>query len=408
MSSETSMRRSTTQIACLATAACAILASFRAESNGLSSGSEATTQPVTDDSQAEEQGDGHHGDVTNPEQRHLRAPINVPLYVTEEAWLRAPGDEWYAKQKESGSERYTHDETLADGDGGWIDSEGEYYLRYDEVEEVWAYWTWAGPAQLTRGRQDFLQFCSSCHGIDGDGYGRSGQWLRPSPRSFLQSNFKFTKVIQPLPTDAAMMRLIKRGLEGTPMLPWALSDEQLTDIIQYIKSLSPEMEGWRDPFTGVGDIVESGTDPWIGQESLGAARGKKLYHDPAGANCALCHPGYVSPSDLPGLIDDPTVKARENYYLPVLKDSAYTVLDYTVKIMPPDFTWHQLRAGTTTQDLFETIASGIKGTAMPQWKGALPDEDIWALAHYIDGLIKDYKGKPAGRAEFMKGLRPTK
>ena len=75
------------------------------------------------------------------------------------------------------------------------------------------------------------------HGMNGDGYGRAGQFLRPSPRSFLQGNFKFTKVLEQLPTDKALLDLIKRGLDGTPMYPWDLSDEVLLDIIQYIKSL---------------------------------------------------------------------------------------------------------------------------------------------------------------------------
>jgi mono/diheme cytochrome c family protein len=75
--------------------------------------------------------------------------------------------------------------------------------------------------------------------------------------------------------------------------------------------------------------------------------------------------------------------------------------------MPPDFTWHQLRAGITTADLFQTIASGIKGTAMPQWKGAIPDEDLWALAHYVEDLIVSYKDQPAVRGAFMKGLRAS-
>ena len=45
------------------------------------------------------------------------------------------------------------------------------------------------------------------------------------------------------------------------------------------------------------------------------------------------------------------------------------------------------------------------GTAMPQWKGSIPDEDIWAMAHYVRDLIDKYKNKPAERARFMAGLR---
>ena len=200
------------------------------------------------------------------------------------------------------------------------------------------------------------------------------------------------------------MRLIKRGLDGTPMLPWDLSDEQLTDILQYIKSLSPEGEGWRNPFTSVGDVVESGEDPWIGRENYAVKAGEKIYHGQA--NCMSCHPGYLTPSKLRTVLEAPAdTQYREDLFLPVLKESNYAVQGKPVKILPPDFTFHDVRSGTTTRDLFETIASGIKGTAMPQWKGALPDEDIWALAHYVGSVIEQYKNKPAARSGLMKQLR---
>ena len=399
MSFEKHMRRPTFQVACVAGLAIGALASFRGNDAELTSAS----QDHADEHAAEEQDDHGHETVVVDERRHIRPPLNVSMTIHEGSWLRAPDAEWYEKQKDLGATRFTEDASLADGDGGWVDSEDVFRLRYDEEEDVYAYWSWAGPGQLTRGRQDFLQYCSSCHGIDGDGYGRSAQWLRPSPRDFHQSYFKFTKVTKALPTDAALRRLIKRGLAGTPMLPWALSDEQLTDIIQYIKSLSPAGEGWRNPFTSVGDVVDAGEDPWVGKETYGIERGKRLYHGTA--NCASCHPGYVNPNELGKLIDDDEVKARPTYFLPVLKDSNYAVLGNPIKILPPDFTFHQVRAGVTPRDLFETIASGIKGTAMPQWKGALPDEDIWALAHYVGSLVSTYKGKAAARNEFMQSLR---
>ena len=110
---------------------------------------------------------------------------------------------------------------------------------------------------------------------------------------------KFTKQLAPLPTDAALHGLVKRGLNGTPMLPWALGDDQLDDIIQYLKYLSPEGQAWRDWFTDIGDPVDAGEDPWKNDEVFAIERGKKLYHGQA--NCASCHPGYVRVEDLPEL-----------------------------------------------------------------------------------------------------------
>ncbi len=352
---------------------------------------------------ASEDATEHEASAHVPDAPHVRAPLNINLVIDEGTWLRAPGEEWFAAQAELDLERYSYDEDLGD-EGGWKDARGAFELRYDEEEEEYAYWQWISAAQLTRGRQDFVQYCSSCHGFEGDGYGRSGQHLRPAPRSFLQKNFKFAKVISTLPSDAALMRLVKRGLAGTPMLPWDLSNEQLYDILQYIKSLSPPGEGWRDIFTEIGEVVESGEDPWQSDAKGALKRGELVYHEVA--SCYLCHPGYVTPTNLAALRgEDAGTKYRDTLTLPVLKESSYEVLGRPTKILPPDFTWHQMRAGTSTLDLFETIAAGIKGTAMPQWKDALSDRDIWALAHYVKGLIKKYKDQPTKRAAFMGGLR---
>ncbi|MFT5287629.1 MAG: mono/diheme cytochrome c family protein [Planctomycetota bacterium] len=392
------MRRPTLFVLVPACVAIGALSSF--------SGDEA--QPVSTttgiDPQDSDDQAGEHDEVLEEVARHVRAPHNINLFITEDDWVRAPGEEWYEKQGEKHPGRFTYDDSLFDGQGGWVDSTGEFELRYNEEEEEAFYWRFVSKEQLTAGRQDYVQFCASCHGFEGDGYGRSAQHLRPAPRNFLEASFKFAKVTQALPTDEALMRLIKRGLAGTPMLPWALSDIQLTDIIQYIKSLSLPETGWRDLFAEIGDVVESGDDPWIGREGDAITQGEKVYHSTA--SCYACHPGYVTNGTLATIRGDAEGTAyRENLSYPELKDSEYTVLGEKVKILPPDFTWHQARSGITPRDLFETIASGIRGTAMPQWKGALEDEDIWATAYYVNHLIVEYLGQPNKRSAFMNTLR---
>lgn len=63
-------------------------------------------------------------------------------------------------------------------------------------------------------------------------------------------------------------------------------------------------------------------------------------------------------------------------------------------LLPPDFTLHTLRTMRTEDprlayvDLYRVIASGIGGTAMPPWKDALPDEDLWAMVHYVYALVE--------------------
>jgi len=391
------MRRPILYVLLPACVAIGALSSFRGEETEPASSSAAPT--------AQDEAESEHAEVVIDVPRHFRAPHNVNLFVEEDDRVRAPADEeWYERQSELEPGRWSYDEDLHDGQGGWIDAEGVYELVYNEEEEEAFYWRNLSKEQLTRGRQDYVQFCASCHGFDGDGYGRSAQHLRPGPRNFSQAMFKFTKVTQALPSDAALIDLVKRGLDGTPMLPWHLSDQQLDDIIQYIKTFSAPETGWRDLFIEIGDVVEAEDDPWIGKEQEAITRGEVVYHKDA--SCYACHPGYTTPARMAELRGEEAGTAyRDDLSYPALKDSSYTVLDYPVKILPPDFTWHTARAGVTPKELFETIAAGIKGTAMPQWKGALPDKDIWATAYYVNHLITEYLGKPDKRSAFMNALR---
>ena len=113
---------------------------------------------------------------------HTHAPGQLDdLVISEGTWLRAPGEDWFEARAEAGEARFTESDEAAelteDGEGigefesGWVDAEGEYVLRYDEDEDEVAYWRYIDAGTLTRGRQNFVQYCASCHGFDGAGYG---------------------------------------------------------------------------------------------------------------------------------------------------------------------------------------------------------------------------------------------
>jgi hypothetical protein len=73
---------------------------------------------------------------------------------------------------------------------------------------------------------------------------------------------------------------------------------------------------------------------------------------------------------------------RGDVYYAIAKDS-----DYGVKILPPDFTFNEMRGGETLDDIYRAVAAGIGGTAMPTWKNVLPEADLWALSHYVRSLV---------------------
>ena len=92
-----------------------------------------------------------------------------------------------------------------------------------------------------RGKKAYGRYCVSCHGVDGDGRGYEAQHLDPTPRNFTKGAFKWrTTPSGQIPRDEDLLRTIKNGLYGTAMPPWgALSDQDLKDLIAYVKTFSP-------------------------------------------------------------------------------------------------------------------------------------------------------------------------
>ena len=261
---------------------------------------------------------------------------------------------------------------------------------------------------LNDGHDAYMQYCYACHGTKGDGKGPSSYGLRPPPRDFTKGIFKFARLrsSDELPNDDDLVRIIKGGLHGTPMLAWDIPDVELTKIIQFIKTFAPQK--WEkkkksgEPVKTL-EPFEATPDPWAGKEVEAIKRGKALYH--LRAECVTCHAGYDTKENLYKLSveaeknEPDKFKAissfRDDLYNPIAKDSP----EYGVKILPPDFLLNPVRSvhdETRAFDLYRLISFGVY-PVMPAWKGAgLSDQDIWALAHYVKSLM-EMKGTKAGR-----------
>jgi mono/diheme cytochrome c family protein len=246
-------------------------------------------------------------------------------------------------------------------------------------------------AALERGRETYTHFCRPCHGDAGDGQGPSAPGLRPPPRDLRLGVYKFAGVpAGQLPHDADFVRTLRQGLHGTAMLSWDVPDAELDDLLQYVKAFSPR---WKTEAPG--EALAVTIDPWTGRDGDAIERGKRVYHGLA--QCAVaCHPAYVTRAEIFAFTRELThIDVREfrpDLYFPVAKDS-----DYGVKILPPDFTFNQLRGGDTVGDIYRAVAAGIGGTAMPTWKNVLPEADLWAMAHYVQSLVA-MRGRAEGAA----------
>jgi mono/diheme cytochrome c family protein len=244
---------------------------------------------------------------------------------------------------------------------------------------------------LEHGRAVYAGYCRPCHGNEGDGKGTAASGLAPPARDLRLGVYKFAAVAAgQLPNDADFVRTIRGGLHGTAMQGWDVPLAELDDLVQFVKAFAPR---WQKETAG--DPIVATPDPWVGREAAGVERGKRVYHGLA--QCAVaCHPAYATKAEIYAATKELTsMEVREfraDLYDPVLKDS-----DFGFKILPPDFTFTPPRAGDAVGDIYLTIASGIGGTAMPTWKGVLPESDLWALARYVRSLV-ELRGTPAAAA----------
>ena len=93
----------------------------------------------------------------------------------------------------------------------------------------------------TTGKAYYIQNCTACHGIKGDGNGPRAYFIFPKPRNFQDPAFK-THLSRP-----QLFNAIKNGVLGREMPAWGkvLSDQKIMDITEYIFQtfFSTEQEG---------------------------------------------------------------------------------------------------------------------------------------------------------------------
>lgn len=213
-------------------------------------------------------------------------------------------------------------------------------------------------AQLhERGKLLYGQHCTICHGPGGDGNGRRASELSPRPRNFTLGVYEFHSTpTGALPTDEDIWKVISNGVHGSAMVPWiSLPERDRWALVAYIEGFSPrfESEARRTPLT-----VPS--PPPVTPALV--AQGQQLFSD---AGCVLCHgmEGHGDGASAPSLkteTGDP--------------------------IRPPDFHDGIFRRGARLADIFLTLRTGLNGTPMPSYAGALTEEQTWALAAYVQSL----------------------
>lgn len=94
---------------------------------------------------------------------------------------------------------------------------------------------WAGPASagdVDGGKAIYKKNCAMCHGPEGAGDGAMGKMLKPPPPSFADAERMASRA------DEELITRIKEGKSPMPAYGSRLNDDQIQDVLAYIRSLS--------------------------------------------------------------------------------------------------------------------------------------------------------------------------
>jgi len=225
-----------------------------------------------------------------------------------------------------------------------------------------------------QGRYVYQQNCLICHGDRGDGNGEMAKDLPAKPRSFREGFFKFRSTpYDKLPTDDDLRRTITGGLSGTTMGMYnQLGEKNLDAVIEYLKSFSRR---WRKADNYAAAIEFPAPPAWLadaGARAEHAEKGRVIFS----AMCAGCH----------GPAGDGNGPAAQ-----ALKDA------WGQSVTPADLRQPHLRCGDGPADIFRILTTGMSGTPMVSFAGALGVPQRWDVVAYVLSLRPDNLQQPTAR-----------
>jgi cytochrome c oxidase cbb3-type subunit 2 len=225
-------------------------------------------------------------------------------------------------------------------------------------------------AESKLGEKVYRESCAACHGIKGDGNETEAYRLKIKPRDFTSGIYKFRSTPSgSLPLDQDILRTIARGIRGTSMLAQLhLSQAETWAVAQYLKIFSSRFREEK-PNQPIVILARPATS-----QSL-IAIGKTMFKE---AGCVSCHG-----SDGKG--NDPSTKSLKDHW--------------GYPIQPSDLTRKPFKSGSSPEDLYRTLSTGLDGTPMPSYADLLKPKEVWALAYYVLSIAKD-----ATRGRGMMGM----
>lgn len=243
-------------------------------------------------------------------------------------------------------------------------AEAGHYLRAAGAQQRFL------PAEIDAGGRLYLANCTGCHGPEGNGV---------AGIDFSQGKFRRGQ------SDEELIRIIVRGIPGTPMPPSGIADNQVATIVAYLRSMT----------AGNGDA--SGGDPARGR-ALVEGKGQCLTCHTIGVNGLHAGPALSDigaerrGADLLKSLVDPAAEIRpENRSIRVtLKDGK----SVSGRFLNQDTFSIQLIDATDKLQSIDKAAvreSSILTTSpMPSFKGKLTASELADVVSYLASL----KGRP--------------
>ncbi|MCA9175252.1 MAG: c-type cytochrome, partial [Planctomycetales bacterium] len=269
--------------------------------------------------------------------------------------------------------------------------------------------------RLKHGAAVFRQRCAGCHGITGDGAGEAAPFLQPKPRDYRRGVYKFTSTpYGSKPNRKDLVRIIRRGAKGTsmPAFPF-ISDEDVNDLVDYVKSLSYrgelesamvrvaeddydedeeiEAEDYSRAYQRIHRNWETAeyetvlpvtAEPKYDDESI--LKGRQAFLDRA---CSKCHG-----QDAKGQMEWLSAQfIAEQESKPAGEKEQINFDAWGHAAPAADLTAGMLHGGRRPIDVYRRVYTGINGTPMPAFGQALSaePETIWNIVHYVISVIEN-------------------
>lgn len=211
-----------------------------------------------------------------------------------------------------------------------------------------------------RGRIYFLQNCSHCHGLIGDGKGWDGEYLNPQPADF-RSMAGMT--MQP-EAQGEHIAKVSFGIKDTAMPVWGewLPLEQRWDAVKYLMGAfmagKPVTSSVFDSGQVPVSFVTVSSDVYISEgHTISVTLGTQLY----GQYCATCH-GDNGQGNGPG----------------TQGNASQGPAAFPTDMGEPYIRWR--------------IHEGVPESIMYPFKWLLSDSDMWDITVYLDNLTSSNHG----------------